>query len=120
MSDYTGGEYGCDRERCDCLPEPMDGMGYYISATIPFYTGSTPLPVSEKATSGSAMDHQVGGDHYKDFEIQPSEFIHRNSIGFIAGNVIKYVCRYRTKEGLKDLEKARHYIDMLIEMEYGK
>lgn len=65
----------------------------------------------------SALDMQIGGTHYKDFPIQPIEFIHKNGLGFIAGNVIKYVCRYRAKGGTVDLLKARHYIDMLIEQE---
>lgn len=66
-----------------------------------------------------ASDDQVGGAHYKSFAIQPSEFIHRNGIGFLEGNVIKYVCRYKAKNGKQDLEKARHYIDLLLEWEYG-
>lgn len=66
----------------------------------------------------SAADTQVGGSHYKDFPIQPGEFIHRNSIGFLEGNVIKYVCRHKAKAGRIDLLKARHYIDLLLEWEY--
>ena len=49
--------------------------------------------------------------------IQPIEFIHRNKIPFIEGNVIKYIVRWRDKNGIADLQKARHYIDMLIELE---
>jgi len=60
---------------------------------------------------------QVAGDHYKDLPIQPVEFIHANGIGFFEGNVIKYVSRWRAKGGVKDLEKAKHYIDLLIELE---
>lgn len=66
-----------------------------------------------------ASDDQIGGAHYKSFAIQPSEFIHKNGIGFLEGNVIKYVCRYKAKNGRQDLEKARHYIDLLLEWEYG-
>lgn len=65
----------------------------------------------------SAFDSQVGGNHYKSFKIQPIEFIHINGLGYIAGNIIKYVCRYKIKNGIEDLRKARHYIDMLIESE---
>lgn len=65
----------------------------------------------------SALDTQVGGSHYKCFKIQPVEFIHQNGIGYMAGNVIKYVSRYQDKNGIEDLKKARHYIDMLIEFE---
>lgn len=66
----------------------------------------------------SAKDVQIGGSHYKDFAIQPAEFVHRNGLGFIVGNIIKYLCRYKRKTGKQDLLKARHYLDMLIEMEY--
>lgn len=67
----------------------------------------------------SALDDQIGGKHYKAFKIQPVEFIHINGLGYIVGNIIKYVCRYQLKHssGIEDLRKARHYIDMLIEME---
>ena len=64
-----------------------------------------------------AFDSQVGGNHYKSFKIQPVEFIHINGLGYIAGNIIKYVCRYKVKNGIEDLRKARHYIDMMIESE---
>lgn len=65
----------------------------------------------------NALDHQEGGEHYKDMPIQPVEFIHKNGIGYFEGNVIKYVSRWRKKNGLEDLKKARHYIDLLIELE---
>lgn len=65
----------------------------------------------------TALDVQVAGDHYKDLPIQPVEYIHANGIGYFEGNVIKYVSRWRAKGGVKDLEKARHYIDLLIELE---
>lgn len=67
----------------------------------------------------SALKSEVGGNHYKEFQIQPIEFIERNKLGFSAGNVIKYACRYKYKNGKEDLLKARHYIDLLIELEYG-
>lgn len=65
----------------------------------------------------SALDEQVGGEHYKNLAIQPVEFIHTNGIGYIEGCVIKYVTRWRSKGGLDDLLKARHYLDVLIELE---
>jgi hypothetical protein len=67
----------------------------------------------EKPTS-----NQVGGNHYKDCKIQPTEFIYANNIPFIEGNIIKYIVRHRSKNGIEDLKKARHYIDLLIEFEY--
>lgn len=65
----------------------------------------------------SALKEQVAGSHYKTMVIQPVEYIHRNNIGFAEGSVIKYVSRWRSKGGLDDLRKARHFIDLLIEME---
>jgi hypothetical protein len=65
----------------------------------------------------SALDVQVAGDHYKTLAIQPVEYIHANKIGYFEGNVIKYVSRWRSKNGIKDLEKAKHYIELLIELE---
>ena len=67
----------------------------------------------------SAFDTQQGGTHYKDMAIQPIEFILKNNIGYCEGNVIKYVTRYQNKNGVEDLRKARHYIDMLIEQLEG-
>jgi hypothetical protein len=67
----------------------------------------------EKPTS-----NQIGGNHYKDCKIQPTEFIYANNIPFIEGNIIKYIVRHRSKNGIEDLKKARHYIDLLIEFEY--
>lgn len=69
------------------------------------------------ATPKSALDVQVAGNHYKDLAIQPVEYIHANGIGYFEGNVIKYVSRWRAKNGIKDLEKAKHYIELLIELE---
>lgn len=69
---------------------------------------------------GSALTHQEGGRHYADMAIQPVQFIHANNIGFFEGNVIKYVSRHRAKNGIQDLLKARHYIDLLIELEQAK
>lgn len=73
--------------------------------------------IAEEA--GYALRAQVGGGHYKDMVIQPVEFIHKNGIGFAEGSAIKYLCRWRKKGGIEDLKKARHFIDLLIEMEQG-
>jgi hypothetical protein len=68
----------------------------------------------------SALDTQVGGSHYKDFKIQPIEFTHQNNLNFCQGNVIKYITRYKFKNGIEDLKKIKHYVDLLIELEYGE
>ncbi len=63
---------------------------------------------------------QVGGSHYKDKAIQPIEYIHANKMGFCEGNVVKYITRWKEKNGVADLEKAKHYIELLIELEIKK
>ena len=72
---------------------------------------------THKEISDSALDVQVGGDHYKKCGIQPITYIHANKIGFMEGNAIKYLSRWRDKGGVDDLKKAKHYIEMLIELE---
>jgi len=67
--------------------------------------------------AAAALTTQVGGNHYKDMPIQPVEYIHKNSIGYFEGCVIKYVSRWRKKNGVEDLRKARHFLDLLIEFE---
>ena len=66
----------------------------------------------------SASDRQVGGDHYKDMEIQPVVFCQRNRLNYCESNIVKYVCRHKAKGQKEDLEKVRHYLDLLIELEY--
>ncbi len=70
--------------------------------------------------ASTALDTQVGGNHYQRFTIQPAEFIIKNNIGFAEGAVIKYVCRHGEKNGAEDLDKAIHYLQILKEMKYGK
>ena len=62
------------------------------------------------------LSEQIGGSHYKSMKIQPIEFIQANDLGFCEGNAVKYLCRYKQKGGLQDLLKAKHYIEILIEM----
>lgn len=64
-----------------------------------------------------ALDKQVAGGHYKSLKIQPIQYIHANGIPFAEGSVIKYVTRWREKGGIADLEKAKHFLELLIELE---
>ena len=66
----------------------------------------------------SAYDKQVGGSRYKKMKIQPSKFVIENKLLFPEGNVIKYICRHQYKGGKQDLEKAIHFIEMIIERDY--
>ena len=65
----------------------------------------------------SALEKQEGGTHYTKCSIQPIEYIHANNIPFAEGSVIKYVTRWRDKNGVADLKKAIHFLELLIELE---
>ena len=60
------------------------------------------------------QERQIGGSHYKNFRIQPYEFISKNNLSFFQGCVVKYVCRYLKKDKIKDLEKIIHYCELEI------
>ena len=66
--------------------------------------------------SKSALDRQVQGNYYKSLKIQPIEFITKNNLSFIQGNIIKYVCRFNKKNGNEDIDKAIHYCELLKEI----
>lgn len=91
----------------DLTPEEEEEMQRMIVASM----------LNKGANGTSALDVQVAGNHYKDLPIQPVEYIYANKIGYFEGNVIKYVSRWRSKNGINDLEKAKHYIELLIELE---
>lgn len=81
---------------------------YWLRPTYEFFDG--------RFQEITMNDTQEGGDHYKIKNIQPWDYIIANNLGFLEGNVVKYVTRYKDKNGLEDLKKARHYLQKLIEV----
>ena len=73
--------------------------------------------VHERTDKINALREQIGGDHYKNRAIQPIEYCHKNKLGPCESAVVKYITRWREKGGLQDLEKAKHTIDLLIDLE---
>lgn len=63
----------------------------------------------------SELDKQIGGEHYKTMKIQPIEYIMANELGWCEANCIKYVTRYKQKGQKQDIEKAIHYLQILLE-----
>lgn len=109
----------CKAKSCTAAALPSSGLCYLHTEAL---MGQTTF-IDEANTTPKAdapLSIQVGGAHYKNLKIQPIEYIHANNIPFPEGNVIKYVTRWRDKNGIKDLEKAKHYIDLLIELERVK
>lgn len=96
---------------------------WYIGPVTQSVTGSNTAqqedtsPVTTNAFK-DALRSQVGGSHYKDMAIQPVEFCQKNGLNYCESNVVKYVCRHRSKNGRQDIEKAIHYLQLLLEMEY--
>lgn len=74
--------------------------------------------MQKKITKVQSTDRQEGGSHYQ-LPIQPIEYIYKNKLGYMEGNVIKYVTRHESKNGAEDLRKAIHYLEMLLEWRYG-
>ena len=67
----------------------------------------------------SANDKQVGGEHYK-MDIEPWDAIHSWDLGYFDGTAVKYLSRWKKKNGVQDLHKAKHFIEKLIEVESGQ
>jgi hypothetical protein len=67
----------------------------------------------------TAWNDQKNGNHYKDMPIQPSQFIYTMRLNWFEGNAVKYICRHKMKGGKIDIEKAIHYLQLLLEEEYG-
>jgi hypothetical protein len=70
-----------------------------------------------ETASENPLKTQIGGNHYKTMKIQPVEYIHANKIGFFEGCAITYLSRWHIKGGIQDLEKAKHMIELLIELD---
>ena len=64
----------------------------------------------------TANNIQHGGTHYKDKSVQPWDYIISNNLGYLEGNIVKYVSRWKDKNGVEDLKKAQHYLAKLIEV----
>ena len=74
--------------------------------------------VAETVTKGRRR--QVGGDHYMNFTIMPIEYISKNKLDFLEGNIIKYVSRHKHKNGAEDIKKVIHYAELILELQYGE
>lgn len=86
---------------------------------------NTPQPTTEQRVTAARFDQaaterQVGGDHYKSLKIQPIEYIDANNLPYLEGNVVKYVTRHASKNGVQDIDKAIHYLELIKQMRYSE
>ena len=104
------------RDRFACQEAALDAM-VKDAEELDLYDDEIVYNLNAEAEKEKARDKMIGGDHYRQGGIQPIEYIHANKLSFCEGNVIKYISRWRYKDGVKDLEKAKHYIELLMELE---
>lgn len=112
-----------DAETLAYSPSPLKGWeGEHIGmwtlpdgSQKPINMRTPPDPVYGTHGTYGALDTQVGGGHYKDMKIQPITFIVENDIPYREGNAIKYICRHKNKNGVEDIKKAIHYLEMIKE-----
>ncbi|AUR83985.1 protein of unknown function DUF3310 [Vibrio phage 1.046.O._10N.286.52.E3] len=86
---------------------------------------TSPQPTVEQRVTAArfdqaATDRQIGGDHYKSLKIQPIEYIDANNLPYLEGNVVKYVTRHASKNGVQDIDKAIHYLELIKQMRYAE
>lgn len=74
---------------------------------------------TEQDFNTNPLDKQIGGSHYKSLKIQPIEYITANGMGFIEGNIVKYITRHHAKNGADDIKKVIHYCELLLSTKYG-
>jgi hypothetical protein len=68
--------------------------------------------------TSKAYKKQIGGSHYQNMVMQPSEFINKNKLPFAEGSAIKYICRHAAKGKQEDIHKAIHYLEMILDRDY--
>ena len=98
----------------------MSHINYYNPNDVK--TASSGLPAWDTAIPPNFLmpdktdpfKEQVGGDHYKTMKIQPIEYILANDLGFCEANIVKYISRYKQKNGVQDVRKVIHYAEMLL------
>jgi hypothetical protein len=90
-------------DHCKSEGTTIGPFGKMVRDALPDFQKKDPLSV------------QHGGDHYRKLKIQPIEYIQANGLGYHEGNVLKYITRWKDKDGIKDLRKAVHYLELLIE-----
>lgn len=88
------------------------------------YGNPQPATTEQRVTAArfdqAATERQIGGDHYKSLKIQPIEYIDANNLPYLEGNVVKYVTRHASKNGVQDIDKAIHYLELIKQMRYSE
>lgn len=99
-----------------------DSVYFWKENTLDEYSSREDImkELDSAVAAANPLSVQAGGQHYKKLRIQPVEYIHANNLPYIEGNIVKYITRWRDKGGKTDLEKVKHYVDLLIQLENPK
>lgn len=98
---------------------PGSGQVSNRLATVPQSSLASKVAKTEQDFHTNPLDKQIGGSHYKSLKIQPIEYITANGMGFIEGNIVKYITRHHAKNGADDIKKVIHYCELLLSTKYG-
>ena len=101
----------CIAEDYNTRPDVIIERGWTVTTT------SDGKMIGSTGNVATPLETQVAGNHYKGKKIQPVEYIHANNLNFLEGCIVKRITRWRDKDGFQDLEKIKHEVDLLIEME---
>ncbi|AUR83334.1 protein of unknown function DUF3310 [Vibrio phage 1.033.O._10N.222.49.B8] len=120
---FVGGRHQCAN---DTQCHVQIGSTYWVVAC----DRVTPQPKPDQLVTSARFDtasetvtateRQIGGDHYKSLKIQPIEYIDANNMPYLEGNVVKYVTRHASKNGVQDIDKAIHYLELIKQMRYAE
>jgi hypothetical protein len=75
--------------------------------------------IVEKKSDSTALDEQVGGEHYKKYAIQPAEYCQRNKLNSLESSIIRYATRHQDKNGREDIEKIIHCAKLILKFDYA-
>jgi len=112
-----------DKESEESLINPEENRGWSRESHEQYMarrSAEESLINKERFNKTKPSDKQIGGNHYKDCAIQPVDYIVKNNLDFLEGNVVKYITRHKTKNGIEDIRKVIHYAELILEKKYGK
>jgi len=112
-----------DKGSEECLINPEEDRGWSRESHEQYMarrSAEESLINKERFKKTKPSDKQIGGNHYKDCAIQPVDYIVKNNLDFLEGNVVKYITRHKTKNGIEDIRKVIHYAELILEKKYGK
>lgn len=121
VKDFVGTVTGVSKGNVQGVWDNGDFWSGYYPGNLTLLPKTAPTPAIDAHYTKYAiqpMERQEGGSHYAGMAIQPVDYITKNGLDYLAGNVIKYISRHKEKGGAEDIRKAIHYCEMILERQY--